>query len=75
MGRLTRIGNTWTTWGAALTAAAVLAAFWPRAQVDPPVVLLTAIIVDHYETLAIRHVFGRIRAAELATRNLSQRRL
>jgi len=61
MGRLTRIGNTWTTWGAALTAAAVLAAFWPaRRRWIPPVVLVTALLVDHYETLAIRHVFGRV---------------
>jgi hypothetical protein len=61
MGRLTKIGNTWTTWGAALVSAAVLAAFWPaRRRWIPPVVLVTALIVDHYETLGIRHVFGRI---------------
>ena len=61
MGRLTRVGNTWTTWGAALTAAAVLAAFWPRGRRwIPPVVLVTALLVDHFETLGIRHVFGRV---------------
>jgi membrane-associated phospholipid phosphatase len=61
MARLTRIGNTWTTWGAALVAAAVLAAFWPaRRRWIPPVALVTAIVVDHYATLAIRHVFERV---------------
>jgi hypothetical protein len=61
MARLTKIGNTWTTWGAVLASAAVLAAFWPaRRRWIPPVVLVTALIVDHYETLAIRHVFGRV---------------
>src|SRR5262245_15604424 len=52
MNRLTRIGNTWTTWGAALAAAAVLAAFWPPGRKwIPPLVLASAIVVDHYETL------------------------
>src|SRR5262249_3544357 len=61
MNRLTRIGNTWTTWGAALAAAAVLAAFWPPGRKwIPPLVLASAIVVDHYETLAIRHVFERV---------------
>jgi hypothetical protein len=61
MAHLTRVGNTWTTWGAALTAAAVLAAFWPQGRKwIPPVILASAIVVDHYATIGLRHVFERV---------------
>jgi membrane-associated phospholipid phosphatase len=62
MDRLTKIGNTWTTWGACAAAACCLAVTWPaRARRWlPPVVLAAAIVVDHFTTLALRHTFHRI---------------
>ena len=59
MNRLTKIGNTWTTWGAAAAAAACLAAFYRRHKWLPPVALGAAIVIDHYLTLALRHTFHR----------------
>ena len=59
MERLGKIGNTWTTWGAAGTAAVCLAVSWPSRKWLPPAVLGAAILVDHYATLALRHKFGR----------------
>jgi membrane-associated phospholipid phosphatase len=59
MERLGKIGNTWTTWGAAGTAAACLAASWPRRRWLPPAVLSSALLVDHYVTLALRRTFRR----------------
>jgi hypothetical protein len=60
MNRLTKTGNTWTTWGAAAAAAACLAAFYRRDKWLPPVVLGAAIGIDHYLTLALRHTFHRL---------------
>ena len=60
MDRLTKIGNTWTTWGAAAGAAVCLAAFYRRQKWLPPVVLVAAIFIDHYLTLALRHTFHRL---------------
>ncbi len=60
MERLGKIGNTWTTWGAAGTAAVCLSMTWPNHKWLPPAVLGAAVLVDHYTTLAIRHKFGRI---------------
>ena len=60
MNRLTKTGNTWTTWGAAAAAAACLAAFYRRDKWLPPVVLGAAIVIDHYLTLALRHTFHRL---------------
>jgi membrane-associated phospholipid phosphatase len=59
MERLTKIGNTWTTWGAAGTAAASLTVTWPKHKWLPPATLAAAAVVDHYVTLALRHKFGR----------------
>lgn len=59
MERLGKVGNTWTTWGAAGTAAVCLTASWRRQKWLPPAVLGSAILVDHYATLALRHRFGR----------------
>jgi membrane-associated phospholipid phosphatase len=59
MERLGKIGNTWTTWGAAGTAAVCLAASWKERKWLPPAALGTALLVDHYVTLAIRRKFGR----------------
>jgi len=60
MKRLTKLGDTWTTWGAAFAAAACLAVTWRSKRWLPPVALATAIIGDHYTTLALRHVFHRL---------------
>lgn len=59
MERLGKVGNTWTTWGAAGTAAVCLAASWRKQKWLPPATLGAAILVDHYATLALRHRFGR----------------
>ena len=60
MRRLDKVGNTWTTWGAAGTAAVCLAVTWPRQKWLPPATLGAAILVDHFATIALRHKFGRL---------------
>jgi membrane-associated phospholipid phosphatase len=60
MKRLTKLGDTWTTWGAALAAAACLAVTWRSKKWLPPIVLASAIVIDHFTTLALRHVFHRL---------------
>ena len=60
MYRLTKVGDAWTTWGAAVTAAICLAAFYRKNKWLPPVALGAAIIVDHYLTAALRRAFQRI---------------
>ena len=60
MDRVTKMGNTWTTWGAAAAAAVCLAAFYRRQKWLPPVVLAAAVFIDHYLTLALRHTFHRL---------------
>ena len=59
MRRLTKIGDTWTAWGAAAAAAACLAVSWRRRRWVPPAALACLIVADHYGTLALRHVFHR----------------
>jgi membrane-associated phospholipid phosphatase len=60
MDRFTKIGNTWTTWGACAAAACCLAVTWRARRWLPPVVLAAVIVVDHFTTLALRHTFHRI---------------
>lgn len=60
MKRLTKLGDTWTTWGASFAAAACLAVTWRNRKWLPPVALAAAIVIDHYTTLGLRHVFHRI---------------
>ena len=60
MDRLTKVGNTWTTWGAVAAAAVCLAVSWRGWRWLPPAVLAASVLVDHYVTLAIRHTFHRI---------------
>src|SRR5712692_7157815 len=59
MERFNKVGNTWTTWGAAGTAAACLAVSWRKQKWLPPAALGAAIMVDHYATLALRYTFAR----------------
>lgn len=60
MKRLTKIGDTWTTWAAAGTAAVCLAVTWQAKRWLPPLALTCLIGYDHYATLALRHVFHRL---------------
>jgi membrane-associated phospholipid phosphatase len=60
MNRATKVGDTWTTWGAAVAAAVCLAAFYRSHKWLPPVALGAAIVFDHYLTLALRHTFHRV---------------
>jgi hypothetical protein len=60
MKRLTKLGDTWTTWGASLAAAACLAVTWRSKRWLPPVALAVAIVADHFTTLALRHTFHRL---------------
>ncbi len=59
MNRFTRIGNTWTTWGAAGVAAACIATTWRRNKWLPPVAFALVVVFDHFTTLGIRHIFER----------------
>jgi membrane-associated phospholipid phosphatase len=60
MKRLTKIGDTWTAWGAAIAAAVCLSVSTRRRRWLPPVAFASLIVIDHYTTLALRHVFHRI---------------
>lgn len=60
MDRATKVGDTWTTWGATVAAAVCLTAFYRRSKWLPPVALGAAIVIDHYVTLALRHTFHRL---------------
>ncbi|MEP7022349.1 MAG: phosphatase PAP2 family protein [Actinomycetota bacterium] len=60
MDRLTKIGNTWTCWAAAATAAVCLSVTSRTKRWLPPIVFATCIVVDHYTTLALRHTFHRL---------------
>ena len=60
MERLTKVGNTWTTWGACGAAAVCLAAFYRKDKWLPPVALGAAIVIDHFLTLTLRHTFHRL---------------
>jgi membrane-associated phospholipid phosphatase len=59
MNRATKIGDTWTTWGAVTAAAVCLAVGWHKNRWLPPLALGAAIVVDHYTTQYIRHTFER----------------
>ena len=60
MKRLTKIGDTWTTWGAAAAAAACLAVSSRTRRWLPPAALASLIVIDHFTTLALRHEFHRL---------------
>ncbi len=60
MNRLTKLGNTWTVWGAAFAAAACLTVTWRSNRWLPVVAFAVVIVGDHFTTLALRHVFHRL---------------
>ena len=59
MERLTKIGNSQTSWGVAGTAAAALAVTWPRRKWVPPVAIGAAVVVERRVTGALRRKFDR----------------
>ena len=59
MERLTKLGNSQPSWGAAGAGAAILAVAWPRRKWVPPVALGSAFVVERCVTLALRRKFGR----------------
>ena len=59
MKRLTKIGDTWTTWGAAIAAAVCLSVASRERRWVAPVSVASLIVIDHFTTLALRHVFER----------------
>jgi membrane-associated phospholipid phosphatase len=59
MDRVTKAGDTWTTWGAAAAAAVCLAASYRKNKWLPPVALGAAIVLDHYLMFVLRHIFER----------------
>ncbi len=59
MKRLTKIGDTWTTWGAAGAAAVCLAVVRKERKWLPVIVFIAVIVVDHYTTKALRDTFHR----------------
>jgi hypothetical protein len=60
MDRLTKIGDTWTCWGAAVAAAICLTVTWRDKRWLPAAALASAIVIDHYTTSSLRHVFHRL---------------
>ncbi len=60
MKRLTKIGDTWTTWGAAGAAAVCLAVVRKDRKWLPVVTFIAVIVVDHYTTKALRGTFHRL---------------
>jgi hypothetical protein len=60
MQRFNKVGDTWTTWGAAVTAATCLGMSWRRQRWLPPAALGTAILVDHYATTTLQRTFNRL---------------
>jgi hypothetical protein len=59
MERLTKLGNSQPSWGAAGAAAATLAVAWPRRKWVPPAALGAAFLVERCVTVALRRRFDR----------------
>ena len=59
MDRVTKVGDSWTTWGAATAAAVCLAAFYRRRMWLPLAALGAAVVLDHYLALALRLTVDR----------------
>jgi membrane-associated phospholipid phosphatase len=60
MDRVTKVGDSWTTWGAAAAAAVCLAAFYRRRMWLPLVALGAAVALNHYLALALRLTADRV---------------
>jgi undecaprenyl-diphosphatase len=59
MGEATQLGYKWTTWGAAATAAVILALVSPKHRWLPPVAVVLLILVEHFLTRGINVTFHR----------------
>jgi membrane-associated phospholipid phosphatase len=59
MKRATKVGDSWTTWAAAATAAVCLAVTWRRKRWMPPVALAALIVIDKYLKRALVNTFHR----------------
>ena len=59
MKRATKVGDTWTTWGAAGAAAVCLAVTWHSKRWLPPVALGSLIIVNKFAVTGIHHFIHR----------------
>jgi membrane-associated phospholipid phosphatase len=57
--KATEVGDKWTTWGAAITAAVCLTFIWRQKRWLPAVALGTLIVCDHYLTRALVHTIER----------------
>src|SRR5258708_11666365 len=75
MNQLTKIGDTWTAWGAAIAAAGSLAVTWRDKRWLPPVALGSLSVIDHYTTLALRHGLHRLGPPPRPPRTPPSRRL
>jgi undecaprenyl-diphosphatase len=56
---LTKIGDTWTTWGVCVSAAVCLAVTWREKRWLPAAVLVAVIIIDHFTAVGLRQTFHR----------------
>jgi undecaprenyl-diphosphatase len=59
MKRATKVGDVWTTWGAAGAAAVCLAVTWRSKRWLPPVALGSLIVIDKYAVTGIHHFIHR----------------
>lgn len=60
MSKATKVGDTWTTRGAAVTAAVCLAASWRRMRWLPPVALAALVLIQHPLTRLIHLADPRV---------------
>jgi undecaprenyl-diphosphatase len=60
MKRATKVGDVWTTWGAACAAAVCLAVTWRSKRWLPPVALGSLIILNKYAVTGIHHFIHRV---------------
>ena len=60
MKRATKVGNTWTTWGAAGAAAVCLAVTWRSRRWLPPLALGSLIVFNKYAVVGIHHFIHRV---------------
>jgi membrane-associated phospholipid phosphatase len=60
MSKATKVGDTWTTRGAALTAAVCLAVSWRRIRWLPPLALVTLAVIQHPLTRLIHLTDPRV---------------
>jgi len=60
MEKLTKLGNSQPSWGAAGAAGIALAAAWPQRKWVPPAALGAAFVVERFVTVSLRRKFGRL---------------